>query len=151
MKLSTRARYGLKAMVDLALRYGEGPVALKAVAERQGISDNYLEQLMASLRKYGLVSSVRGAQGGYELSREPVQITVGDVIRALEGPIAPVDCVDESERDRRCQQIDTCVTYVVWKKLRDAIVTVLDAMTMEELASEARKRLAGTDPGMYYI
>ena len=85
MRLSTRGRYGLKAMVDLAMAYGDGNVNIGALAAQQGISDAYLEQLVASLKKAGLVSSVRGAQGGYSLSREPSQINVGDILRALEG------------------------------------------------------------------
>jgi len=97
MKLSTKGRYGLKAMFELALHFGEGPIPLKDIAEKQNISEHYLEQLIATLRKDGLVNSVRGAQGGYLLSSEPKKITVGDVIRSLEGNIAPSDCVIEGE------------------------------------------------------
>lgn len=115
MKLSTKGRYGLKAMYDLALNYGDEPVSLKSIAERQGISENYLEQLMANLRKAGLVRSIRGAYGGYLLSREPSKITVGDVLRALEGPIGLVDCVLEQDAVK-CLKYENCITRTVWEK-----------------------------------
>ncbi|HHW13445.1 MAG TPA: Rrf2 family transcriptional regulator [Firmicutes bacterium] len=151
MRLSTRGRYGLKAMIDLAVHAGEGPVPLKAVAERQRISEHYLEQLMGSLRKAGLVVSVRGAQGGYVLGREAERITAGDIIRALEGPIAPVECVDESGATP-CDRVEQCVTYTVWRKLRDAMVEVLDGLNLAELAEDARRRVdRATGPPMYYI
>lgn len=150
MRLSTRGRYGLKAIIDLALHSGQGPVPLKAVAERQEISEHYLEQLMGSLRKAGLVVSVRGAQGGYALGREPAQITAGDIIRALEGPIAPVECVDESGANP-CGKVDQCVTYTVWRRLRDAMVEVLDSMTLAELARDAERRTSPQESPMYYI
>lgn len=138
MKLSTRGEYGLRAMVDLAMRYGEGPISLKSVAERQDISDHYLEQLIAVLRKTGLVKSVRGAQGGYSLSREPGKIRVGDVIRALEGPIAPVDCVNEEDPEC-CARAENCVTRTIWEKVRDSITDVLDSITLEDMCKEAEK------------
>ena len=93
MKVSTKSRYGMAAMVDLAEHFGKGPVALRSVAERQQVSEHYLEQLMSSLRHAGFVRSVRGAQGGYVLAKDPKDITAGDVVRAMEGPIAPVDCL----------------------------------------------------------
>ncbi len=151
MRLSTRGEYGVKAMIDLALHYGEGPIALKSVAERQLISEHYLEQLIASLRKAGLVTSVRGAQGGYELARPPGEITVGDVVRVLEGPIAPVECVDESLEGSNCIQSESCVTRIVWKRLRDSIAQVLDSTTLADLSEEARKMQAREAPPMYYI
>ncbi|MDI3280045.1 MAG: Rrf2 family transcriptional regulator [Bacillota bacterium] len=152
MRLSTRGRYGLRAMVDLALHYGQGPVALKSIADRQNVSDHYLEQLMGSLRKAGLVSSVRGAQGGYELVRRPAEITVGDVVRALEGPIAPVECVSEAaDAASVCGMINTCVTRLVWAKLRDSIAEVLDSITLEDLCAEARELQSKQDAFMYYI
>lgn len=150
MRLSTKGRYGLKAVIDLAMHGGQGPVPLKSVAERQGISEHYLEQLMGSLRKAGLVVSVRGAQGGYALGRDPVQITAGDVIRALEGPIAPVECVDESGATP-CDRVEQCLTYTVWRRLRDAMVEVLDSMSLAELAEDAQRRAKGAETPMYYI
>jgi Rrf2 family protein len=137
-------------MIDLAMHTGEGPVPLKAVAERQGISEHYLEQLMGGLRKAGLVMSVRGAQGGYTLGREAAKVTAGDIIRALEGPIAPVECVDETGATP-CDRVEQCVTYTVWRKLRDAMVEVLDALTLAELVEDARRRTRTAASPMYYI
>lgn len=148
MKLSTRGEYGLRAMVDLALRYGEGPISLRSVAERQDISDHYLEQLIAVLRKAGLVKSVRGAQGGYSLGREPAKIKIGDVIRALEGPIAPVDCVNEEDPDC-CARADSCVTKLIWEKVRDSITDVLDSITLEDMCKETEK--TGLQNYIYHI
>lgn len=134
MKLSTKGRYGVAAMYDLAMHYGQGPISLKSVAQRQGISEHYLEQLMGSLRKAGYVQSVRGAQGGYTLTREPNQITVGDIIRVMEGPTAPVDCLITGgcERDRA----GICVTRGVWAKVRDSIDQVLDSISLADLSRD---------------
>ncbi len=136
MHLSTRGHYGLLAMFDLAEHYGSGPIPLKTVAERQNISDNYLEQLIAVLRKAGLVRSVRGAQGGYILAREPGSITVGDIIRAMEGPIAPVDCVSEVE-PAECDQADSCITRLVWTRVRDKLAEVMDSISLADMLRDA--------------
>ncbi len=136
MRLSTRGHYGLKAMFDLAQHYGTEPIPLKTVAERQNISENYLEQLIAILRKSGLVKSVRGAQGGYILAREPGKITVGDIIRAMEGPIAPVDCVSEIE-PAECDQADSCITRAVWARVRDKLAEVLDSISLADMLRDA--------------
>lgn len=99
MKLSTKGRYGVIAMYDLAMHAGDKePISIKNVAERQEISEHYLEQLMGQLRKAGLVKSTRGAQGGYFLARSPKDVTVGDIIRVMEGPIAPVDCLLSTQK-----------------------------------------------------
>lgn len=150
MKLSTRGEYGLRAMFDLALRYGEGPIPLKSIAERQEISDHYLEQLISGLRKAGLVKSVRGAQGGYVLAKEPGEITVGDVIRVLEGPIAPMDCVNEEEK-APCSRAETCVTRGIWQKVKESIDGVLDSITLKDMVQEAEKVNQSKDYYMYYI
>ena len=137
MKLSTKGRYGLKAMYDLALNYGDEPVPLKSIAERQGISENYLEQLMANLRKAGLVRSIRGAYGGYLLSREPSKITVGDVLRALEGPIGLVDCVLEQDAVK-CLKYENCITRTVWEKISDSIVKTIDSITLQDMCNNTK-------------
>ncbi len=136
MRLSTRGHYGLKAMFDLAQNYGSGPISLKTVAERQNLSDHYLEQLIAMLKKADLVKSIRGARGGYFLARDPSEIKVGDVIRALEGPIAPVHCVSEVDPGC-CSEADYCITRTVWAKVRDALAAVLDSITLADLCREA--------------
>lgn len=150
MKLSTRGRYGVKAMFDLALHVGEGPVSLKHIAERQDISEHYLEQLISGLRKSGLVKSVRGAQGGYVLGREPAKIRVGDIIRVLEGPIAPVDCVSEEEPES-CAKAEYCITRTIWEKVRDSISEVLDSITLEDMMNDAAKKDTERQFYMYYI
>lgn len=140
MRLSTRAHYGLKAMFDLAQNYGTGPISLKIVAERQNLSEHYLEQLIAMLRKSGLVKGVRGSQGGYVLAREPSEIRVGDVIRALEGPIAPVYCVSEKDPGS-CDEADYCITRTVWARVRDGIARVMDSITLEDMCREAEEAI----------
>ena len=139
MKLSTKGRYGVAAMYDLALHYGQGPISLKSVAQRQSISEHYLEQLMGTLRKAGYVKSVRGAQGGYTLTKEPSQITVGDIIRIMEGPIAPVDCLLSGRMNNDyCDRAGICVTRGVWAKVRDSINSVLDSITLEDLCRDEK-------------
>jgi len=125
-------------MLDIAINQGDGPITLHSISERQGISVGYLEQLMVPLKKEGLIRSVRGAQGGYLLAREPEKITVGDIIRALEGPIAPVACVSE-DFPEECDRAEGCVTRLVWAKVRDSIAEVLDSLTLADLIEEANK------------
>ncbi len=149
MKLSTKGRYGLKAMFELALHYGEGPVALRSIAESQGISEHYLEQLIAVLRKNGLATSVRGAQGGYLLNDDPKNITVGEVIRALEGDIAPSECVLD-ENSGKCIKEDCCVTKNVWIKIRNSINDVIDSITLQDMVDDFIKT-NGKKGYMYYI
>lgn len=150
MRLSTRGHYGLKAMFDLALNYGTNPIPLKSVAERQNISDNYLEQLISVLRKAGLVKSVRGAQGGYMLARDPKDITVGEIIRVLEGPIAPVECVSEVD-PAECDQSDICITRTVWARVRDSIAEVLDSISLADMCRDAERIKKSKNYYMYYI
>jgi Rrf2 family protein len=125
-------------MFDLAQNYGSGPISLKTVAERQNLSDHYLEQLIAMLKKSGLVKSMRGAQGGYVLAREPSEIKVGDVIRALEGPIAPVYCVSEKDPGI-CDESDYCITRTVWARVRDGLAELLDSISLADMCREAKE------------
>jgi Rrf2 family transcriptional regulator, cysteine metabolism repressor len=140
MKISTRGEYGMRAMVSLAREYGNGPVSLTNVAQDSSVPPAYLEQLMGALRRSGLVASTRGAHGGYELSRAPSDIRVGDVYRVLEGPVAPMECVSEIEPDDLCPLIDGCATRVVWLKVRDNIVEALDTTTLADLVEGSRRR-----------
>lgn len=139
MKFSTKARYGLRAMVELALNYTQGPLSVKAISERQDISEAYLEQLMSSLTRNRLAKSVRGVYGGYLLAKDPATIIVGDIIRALEGPIVPVDCVSR-DIPTDCGRADSCVTRIVWKRVRDVIEEALDSLTLEELCKELKQQ-----------
>lgn len=141
MKLSTKGRYGVAAMYDLALHYGSGPISLKSIANRQQISEHYLEQLIGTLRKTNFVKSVRGAQGGYTLARNPAEIIVGDIIRVMEGPTAPVDCLlGKEEHNEYCDHASYCVTRGVWAKVRDAIDNVLDSITLEDLCKDNKSQ-----------
>ncbi len=144
MRLSTKGRYGVKAMVDLALHSGdEQPVPIKDIADRQEISEHYLEQLIAGLRKAGLVKSVRGAQGGYMLAQAPDAIVVGDLLRTLEGTIAPADCVAE-DKPVNCERADNCVTRILWEKIHDSINSVVNSITLQDMVNEY-KRLNGQE------
>jgi len=150
MKLSTKGRYGLKAAFDLAMNYGLGAIPLKSIAERQEISENYLEQLISSMRKAGLVKSERGAQGGYQLAKKPSEITVGDVLRVLEGPLGIADCLMEDNANP-CPKSDRCITKVVWEKIKDSITKTVDSISLQDMCDEAKKRDSCLDSYMYYI
>ncbi|NMB34011.1 MAG: Rrf2 family transcriptional regulator [Clostridium sp.] len=139
MKLTTKGRYGVKAILDLALQQSEEPIALKSIAIRQDISENYLEQLFATLRRAGFVKSVRGAQGGYLLEKDPGDITIGSVLRALEGPLLPIDCILEKE-PVKCDKFDGCITKLVWEKVRDSINEVVDSITLADLIELYKKQ-----------
>lgn len=148
MKISTKGRYGLRAMVDLALNASVEHVALNAVAERQNISMNYLEQVFAALRKAGLVKSVKGAQGGYILARRPDSIKVGDILRVLEGNLSVIDDSEINYSDDK--SIQYCLKQNVWDKIDESINSIVDSITLEDLVHEY-KRLNDIDAIMYYI
>jgi len=137
MKLSTRGRYGLKAMFQLAIHYGEGPISLNQIAEKQSLSESYLEQLFSVLRKDKLINSVRGAHGGYMLSRTPDNITVGAVLRSLEGNMSISDCVLED--NNYCSREDNCVTKLVWIKIKDSLDEVIDSITLQDMVDDENK------------
>ena len=136
MKLSTRGRYGIHAMYDLALHANGGPQSIKSIAEREGIPEAYLEQLIAVLKREGLVASTRGAQGGYTLKRAPEEITVGDVLRALEGKLSLVECLDEEES---CGKSCACPSRIVWMKVRDGLGAIVDGITLMDMVEDYRK------------
>lgn len=133
MKVSTKGRYALRLMLDLALNNTGDPVSLKDIARRQGISDKYLEQIISVLNKAGYVRSIRGAQGGYFLKKEPQEYTVGMILRLTEGTLAPVSCVEDEESG--CVREEGCVTVLVWRKLNEAINEVVDHITLADLVS----------------
>ncbi len=134
MRLSTRSEYGLRALVSLVHRQGDQPVPLRVIAEDEGISEQYLEQIFVELRRAGFVVSVRGAKGGYRLARAAEDIRVGDVIRLLEGSLAPYDCLDDEGPG--CVRQDRCYTRKVWQRLQDSIEDTLGQMSLAEAASE---------------
>ncbi|MBI4494312.1 MAG: Rrf2 family transcriptional regulator [Chloroflexi bacterium] len=145
MKLSMRSDYGARAMIDLARHLGEGPVQSADIATRQSIPEAYLEQLLTTLRKAGLVRSTRGPHGGHELARPPSQITLGEVISILEGPLAALDCVEDADS---CQAASTCGMRDVWLEVSQATQRILDGLTIDDLALRQKAREARE---MYYI
>ncbi len=138
MKLSTKGRYGLRAMIDLARYSEEEPVSISNIAARQGISERYLEQLVALMKKAGLVKSIRGASGGYVLAKSAGEISVGDVLRSLEGSLEPVKCA-AFYSDNGCMSAGGCVTKYVWQKINDSINETVDHMMLDELVRESKK------------
>ena len=137
MKLSTKGRYGLRAIIDLAMNGQDGPVPISSIASRQSLSESYLEQLMAKLKKAGLVTSIRGAQGGYFLAKSSDDISVGDILRALEGDINPVDCVALTQDGKlKCKNSSLCVSKYVCKRINDSITETVDAIKLSTLLEE---------------
>ena len=132
MRVSAKELYGLRAMSEFARHFGGGPLPLADVARTQGISQSYLEQIAIDLRRAGLLDSTRGAQGGYHLVRPPQEITIGDVIRALEGSILPIQCMAE-QRCTPCAREEVCTTRGIWEQVRDRLVETLDAITLADL------------------
>lgn len=132
-------------MVALAHHYGDGPLSITEIARESSVPPAYLEQLIAPLRRAGLVESKRGAHGGYLLGRAPADVRIGDVYRVMEGPVAPMDCVSEDEADQTCPLIDGCETRPVWLKVRDSIVEALDSTTLADLINASPRRPAPAD------
>jgi len=137
VKLSTRSRYGTRAVLELALHQGKGPLQTKIIAERQGISLKYLEQVMSALKSGGFVRSFRGSKGGYILAREANQIKLSEVFNALEGPIITVECLDDLDY---CPQIADCIAREVWSEVQGAIQTVLESITLQDLVDRAERK-----------
>lgn len=140
MRISTKGRYALRMMLDLAIHNTGEPVRIKDIAKRQEISDKYLEQIIAILNKAGFVRSMRGPQGGYRLAKAPEEYTVGMILRLTEGSLAPVGCVEDESMD--CERQRDCATLFVWKKLNEAIHGVVDHITLADLVE---KQLGQTD------
>lgn len=139
MKLSTRARYGLRALIDLGLNSEKEAVSIQSIAGRQNISVSYLEQLMAKLKHAGLVESTRGACGGYRLGRSAEQISVGDILRVLEGSLEAAPCPGMTA-DQNCETQDICVAKYVWKRINDSITQAVDTIMLSQLIEESRKK-----------
>lgn len=148
MKISTKGRYGLRAMIDLAINSAGDHVSLNSIAERQNVSENYLEQVFSTLRKSGLVKSIKGAQGGYVLANKTSNVTVGDVLRALEGELSVVDEATEGKGGSLI--MEECLTKNVWEKINESVTAVIDTTTLEDLVNEYKK-LNGTESLMFYI
>lgn len=139
MKISTKGRYGLTIMIELARQYGKGPISLKSIAESKNLSAHYLEQLATPLRNAGLISSIRGAYGGYKLAKKKDKITAGDIIRVLEGPIVLVEGIENEEPAQQA----------LWLRVRNAVKDVLETTTLEDLIKEDENKMIGEY--MFYI
>ncbi len=146
MKVSTKGDYGVRALVELAHRYGQGPVQSAAIASRQEIPETYLDQLLTTLRRAGFIRSVRGPQGGHALISEPHEVRMSDVMVVLEGSLAPIACVDDPDA---CTKEGGCVQREVWERVRDATQEILDSVTIADLAEKEREN--SHNGGRYYI
>jgi Rrf2 family cysteine metabolism transcriptional repressor len=147
MKLSTKGRYAMRAMLDLALHYGEGPILLKDVAKREHISERYLEQIILPLKAAGLVNSTRGARGGFILAKPPSQIRLIEVMQVSEGSIAPVECVSDPEV---CSHASLCVARDIWSEMKKAMDGILESTTLQDLVERQREK-EQPKARMYYI
>lgn len=149
MNVSTKGRYGVKAMLSMTIYHSGEAIPVRTIAERENIPEKYLQQLVSILKKAGLVKSVRGQWGGYSLAKAPEEITVGEIISALEGDLAPVDCVIDKKEQANCNRSEACITRFVWAKIRDGISSVLHNITLKDLADGYNKEI--TDSYMFYI
>lgn len=143
MKISTKGRYAVRVMLDLALNDTGEYVKVREIAKRQEISEKYLEQIIAVLNKAGFVRSTRGAQGGYKIAKDPSQYTVGMILRLTEGSLCPVACLETENNE--CDRCDTCETLQVWKDLNDAINRVVDGVTIADLVARHQERIENMD------
>ena len=144
MKISTKGRYGLRALIDVAQFSEIEPVSISSIATRQGISERYLEQLMALLKKAELIKSIRGAGGGYVLAKDMSEISVGDVLRALEGNLEPVECAAFQENDT-CEAAGGCVTKYVWQRINDSINQTVNEISIRQLVEESKNVTPNTN------
>lgn len=142
MRISTKGRYALRLMLDLAVHDDGNPIRIKDIANRQKISDKYLEQIISVLNKAGYVKSVRGSQGGYSLKKKPEEYTVGMILRLTEGSLAPVACVEDEETV--CERQAGCVTYLLWHKISEAVNGVVDTVTLKDLM-DWQENIGNTD------
>lgn len=138
MKISTKGRYALRLMLDLAMSNTDEYVKIKSIAQRQELSDKYLEQIITILSRAGYVKSIRGASGGYKLARLPEEYTVGMILRLTEGSLAPVACIDDDEYE--CERLNSCATMEVYKRINDAVNSVIDHMTLADLVEIQQKK-----------
>ena len=147
MKISTKIRYGTRAMLELASHYGEGPIELKEIARRENVSVKYLEQVIVPLRTAGLVKSVRGPKGGYSLAKPPSEVCLKDLVEILDGPIHLIECLNDP---KACHKIPSCVTRDIWKEVSEAIGGIFHSITLEDMVKR-RSEKEGFIPPMYQI
>lgn len=150
MKISTKGRYGLEAILDLAIHSSEGVVSINSISERLGVSEAYILQIFLTLRRAGIIDSARGAQGGYALARDPSDITAGDVLITLEGPLAPVPCIVESAAFS-CDRFETCTTKSLWEDVMNTLTSVAHSITIADLVTCYNNDLLDRVELDYYI
>jgi len=148
MKLSTKGRYGVRLMINLASHYGEGPVLLREISEREEISEKYLWNLINPLKTAGLVTATRGAHGGYILAKPPTKITIKDILRVLEGPLCLVDCV---EKPSVCSRVPVCSARDMWREVADGIDRILMATTLADMTERQKAKRQKSSAGNYMI
>ena len=155
MRITTTSRYGVRALFDVAYHGGGQPTQIKDISRRQKISQRYLEQIFNKLLKAGLLKSRRGPRGGYMLSRDPSEITIGDIISAAQGPIVPVRCLQEEDSKRKgCDLIGSCITRHVWKETQKLLVNYYESVSIADLCNRARRQGVSRDLDhkyMYFI
>ncbi len=147
MKISTKIRYGARAMLELACHYGEGPIELREIARRENISLKYLEQVIVPLRTAGLVKSARGSKGGYSLAKHPSEIHLKDLVEILDGPLNLMECLSDP---KACQKIPYCVTRDIWKEVSEAINGIFYSVTLQDMVNRKREK-ESRFPSMYQI
>ena len=139
MKISTKGDYATRALQDLALHYPDGPIQIESIARRQGLPARYLEQLLLHLKRAGFLESKRGVNGGYYLAKPPSEISIGDILRAVEGPVAPIFCVTSGKR-QICPKEGACALQDLWAEVRDAVSKIVDTTTLEDIRARARAK-----------
>jgi Rrf2 family cysteine metabolism transcriptional repressor len=147
MKISTKIRYGTRAMLELACHYGEGPIELREIAKRENISLKYLEQVIVPLRTAGLVKSARGSKGGYSLAKHPSEICLKDLVETLEGPLNLIECLKDP---KVCQKVPYCITRDIWREVSEAIDGIFHSVTLEEMVRRKKEKEVRF-PSMYQI
>ncbi len=140
MSFTSKEEYGLRAVMHLAMHESSWPVQAREIASAESIPEQFLEQVLAALRRAGVVRSIRGASGGYELARPARSITAGDIVRALSGPIAPIPCVDDPDASGRCEKVEHCVVVSLWQRVQSAITQVLDGTTIQDMVEQRMQR-----------
>ena len=140
MIISTKGRYGLRAVFELAKSHGQGTMSIKTIAEIQGLSEQYLEQIFSKLKAAGLLVSTRGAGGGYKLAHNPKDVSVGKVLTVLEGELAPAECVGEAAAE--CENVALCTTHVIWQRIYDGFNDVIYSITLADMVNDYQKMLA---------
>lgn len=148
MKLTTKGRYAARAMLELALNHGNGSIQLREIAQKQEISERYLERMMTALVTAGLVRSTRGQNGGFSLAKNPNEILLSQIIQAVEGSLSLVDCVDD---DQWCSRADICITRDIWVKVKEAMLDVLNGINLEQMVKMQKKKLNQPGHKMYHI